>query len=424
VLLKNSWIINRVLLDDRYRSALDYLCTRVVGDELALQQLSTNVAQVTQAVEELKKLHRDMEAELQAREAALQAAINARAESVASKDSEGALKSAEEWIFGSGSSDDVQAAQILQDAAKDAYDRSVRDEKDLRMRLDAETAALSAATEAYAKANAEHGNHLLQIAGLRAHFKENVLFYMQAIWNFTFRDQIFFSLCNVKVPKLTAVQKTYSLKVPNHIPLSISPKPGQVVLEVDANMQLTSNLDPNQDFVTLAEAADLDNPLGYKGNYIMFPLKESNPLTDFMMVPYLDSELGIHDPDVQYAHCLQEKLKDQLSASDFAALQSQLKEQYQSIVSNPRITEDMVIVPTSSLYIEALPGTHPLLENFKLVHRAMDVQKVQAEVRKLEMENLRYAARMLSGERGDPNVDRKILIEGTNNGIVVPASDQ
>src|SRR5262249_25233185 len=141
------------------------------------------------------------------------------------------------------------------------------------------------------------GNHLLQIAGLRAHFKENVLFYMQAIWNYTFRDQIFFSLCNVKVPKLTAVQKTYNLKVPDEIPLSISPKPGQVVLEVDVDMQLASNLNPDVDFTTLAEVADLDNPMGCKGNCLIFPLKASNPLTDFMMIPYVDSELGIHDPD-------------------------------------------------------------------------------------------------------------------------------
>jgi hypothetical protein len=31
---------------------------------------------------------------------------------------------------------------------------------------------------------------------------------------------------------------------------------------------------------------------------------------------------------------------------------------------------EMVIVPSNSLYIEALPGTHPLLEDFKLMHRA------------------------------------------------------
>jgi hypothetical protein len=299
------------------------------------------------------------------------------------------------------------------------------------MRLDAETASLSAANEAYAKARAEHYNYLLRIAELEAHVKENILYYMQAIWSFTFRDQTFFSLCNVKVPKLTATQRTYSLKTPDHIPLSIAPKPGQVVLEVDANVQLATNLDPAQDFVTLAEVADLDSPLGYKGNFIIFPLRASNPLTDFMMIPYIDSELGLHDPDelggwtpedfAQYARCLVDQEKDQLSESDLAALESQLRDQYRSIVSNPALTTDVVVVPTSSLYIEALPGAHPLLENFKLEHRAIDVQKAKAEARKLELENLRYAARILNTELGDPDFDKQVLVTGASG---VDVTDQ
>ena len=51
-------------------------------------------------------------------------------------------------------------------------------------------------------------------------------------------------------------------------------------------------------------------------------------------------------------------------------------------------------MPSNSLYIEALPGTHPLLEDFKLIHRALDVKKAQAEVRHAELENLRLAARL------------------------------
>lgn len=424
VLLSNAWIINRVLLDDRYRAALDYMCTSIVGDEMALQDLESNVSQVAAAVQQLTNMERDMELELQSREAALQAAIGARAGALSSKDNEGFLSEAWDAVVGSSNAD-PQAAQVLEAAAKDAYDRAVQEEKDLRMRLDAETAALSAATQAYAKARAEHGNRLLQIAGLRAHFKENVLFYMQAIWNFTFRDQMLFSLCNVKVPRLTATQKTYSLKVPDKIPLSVSPKPGQVVLEVDVNLQLAVGLDPATDFVTLAEIADISNPLGYIGNMAIFPMTTSNPLTDFMMVPYLDSELGIHDPDelgswspedfAQYARCLLAREQDILSASDYAALQSQLTVQYQSIVSNPQVTTDTIIVPTQSLYIEALPGAHPLLEGFKLEHRAIDVQAAAEDLRKKQLESLRYAARILANDLADPDVDKQVFIEGVTS---------
>jgi hypothetical protein len=430
VLLSQSWVINRVLLDDRYREPLEYLCTRIVGDEMALADLETNVQQVTLAVEELKSMHRDMEAELTARETALETATQVRAAAVGSKDDESWLSDVSDAIFGS-SGTDPQQAQILEEAAKDAYDRAVQAEKDLRMRLDAETAALSAATNAYAKARAQHGNHLLQIAALRTHFKENVLYYMQAIWSYTFSDELFFSLVNVKVPKLAATQKTYSLKAPDNIPISITPKPGQVVLEVDVDLQLQTNLDPSTDFVTLGEVADLDNPLGFKGNYIIYPLRQSNPLTDFMMLPYIDSELGIHDPDqlgswtpedfAQYATCLLQQEKDKLSESDYTALQSQLQDQYQTIVSNPAPTSDVVIVPTSSLYIEALPGAHPLLENFKLEHRAIDVQKAKGEARKQELENLRYAARLLGSELGDPDFDKQVLVTGASG---VDVADQ
>jgi len=73
----------------------------------------------------------------------------------------------------------------------------------------------------------------------------------------------------------------------------------------------------------------------------------------------------------------------------------------------------MIIVPTSSLYIEAMPGTHPLLEDFKLKHRVIDVQKAKAETRKLELENLRYASRLLNNELGDPDVDKQVVVEGS-----------
>jgi hypothetical protein len=147
------------------------------------------------------------------------------------------------------------------------------------------------------------------------------------------------------------------------------------------------------------------------------------------MMPYVDTELGIHDPDdlgswtpeefASYAHCLQAQLKETLSASDYAALQSQLEEQYLRIVSNPQLTSDVVIVPTTSLYMEALPGAHPLLENFKLEHRAIDVQKAEADVRKEELENLRYAARILGDELTDPEVEKQIVVSG-GTGVVVP----
>jgi hypothetical protein len=72
-------------------------------------------------------------------------------------------------------------------------------------------------------------------------------------------------------------------------------------------------------------------------------------------------------------------------------------------------------VPANSLFIEALLGEFNLLESFKERHRILDVLKAQAEVRKIELENIRLAARLVNKEREDPDIDKKIVVEG--NGL-------
>jgi hypothetical protein len=76
-------------------------------------------------------------------------------------------------------------------------------------------------------------------------------------------------------------------------------------------------------------------------------------------------------------------------------------------------------VPTNSVFIEALPGRHALLEDFKLAHRAIDVKKVQAETRGEEIENLRKAYRIIEKILGDPNIEKVIAVgSGTNLGVL------
>ena len=91
---------------------------------------------------------------------------------------------------------------------------------------------------------------------------------------------------------------------------------------------------------------------------------------------------------------------------------------YQQLLANGG-NEDEIIVPTDSLFIEALPGAHPILEDFKLMHRAVDVKKVQAEVRGMELENLRFASRLIEGEREDPTIEKKIVVESEGADVIV-----
>jgi hypothetical protein len=83
-----------------------------------------------------------------------------------------------------------------------------------------------------------------------------------------------------------------------------------------------------------------------------------------------------------------------------------------------KLVDVLVIVPTSSLHIEALVGTHPLPEDPKLIHRALDVKKVEADARHQELENLRLARRLFAGKDDDPDIDKNIVV-GNGAGIVV-----
>jgi len=175
----------------------------------------------------------------------------------------------------------------------------------------------------------------------------------------------------------------------------------------------------------LVEIADLDNVLGYKGNYAIYRLKENNYLTLHMMQDYLElsDEFTIRDPDdfanytvdqlQELATCLYKSKKDV-----YTQHKEEIKQWMIDRLTSGRPEDDRVIVPTKSLYIEALVGTHPLLEDFKLLHRALDVKKAQGEVRHAELENVRLAARAMEDKLDDPDIEKKILIQGGNAAVL------
>ncbi|MCG8430828.1 MAG: hypothetical protein MJA29_06630, partial [Candidatus Omnitrophica bacterium] len=76
---------------------------------------------------------------------------------------------------------------------------------------------------------------------------------------------------------------------------------------------------------------------------------------------------------------------------------------------------DEIVVPSGELFIEALPGSHPLLEDFKLRHRAVDVQQAQQQLMHSRIESLRYVKRLMDGDLSDPDVDKNIQISGSGN---------
>ncbi len=273
----------------------------------------------------------------------------------------------------------------------DAYEREAKEEKEVKARLERETTALNAATEAYGKQLSDHLNRREQISRLLAHIKANILYYMQAIWSHEPLDQRFFRLHEVRVPVLKG-SLTYSLEedanaVPG--PPDWAVKPLKVVVKSSIGGE-------ELQYESLEEAADLDILLGFKGNYMIFPLGSRSRLITAMMVPYLDPVLRLRDPDEagnwtltglpQIMLCVWPKehlSQKQSSRSDCRGWRRCISGR-----RRPRMrAREEIIVPTGSLFIEALPGRST--ESWRTSSSctgAWTLKKAQAEVRMAELE--------------------------------------
>ena len=146
-----------------------------------------------------------------------------------------------------------------------------------------------------------------------------------------------------------------------------------------------------------------------------------------MMKQFVDGYFGVRDPD-EASNYTSEELLTYLEAiwdDETITLSKADREALKNLVLNrirePRRDSDIVVVPSGQLYIEALLGSHSLLEPFKRIHRAYDVGKARAELRRAELDNLRRAARLLKDEPEleDPDIDRRVVVEGTSAGVIV-----
>jgi hypothetical protein len=408
--MRYDWIIRRFLPDDTFKEALTYISTRATGDRIVLDEMKRNMESMRAIVTELKNEIATVRNAAMAQAREIQGYVESKAAIEREEDSEGFFESA--WEYAAGSGDESRdAIRVLEEAARERYEKALRDEKDLRARLDREITALQVATDTYTKAYAENANQRVQINRLLKHLQDFILHYMQGIWSYEHPDQQFFRHHTLPAPRLEALSRSYTLTPLGDWPIGTVPQPGKTCYEVSFVTEIDPDLDDAAKMGTLAELADLDRPLGYKGNYIIYPLRKSNALTDFMLTPYLDSQLGLRDPDGVGNWTLQEFsdyvqcLRKSLTPEQFAEIEPQLTRHYQELLADPVRDGEEIIVPTQSLYMQMIVDTGKALEQFKEAHRLIDVMKVKAEVRSAELDNLRRAKLVLGDKLEDPNIE-------------------
>jgi hypothetical protein len=418
-LLRHDWILKRTILDDSFLPALEYLSTSYAGEELTLQVLGLNVEQQKALVDKLSVQVQLANASLNTATLGLETAENQEVSDLQTAEQVSIVKSIFDPLGITKSGGDGNSDRARVDFAKDALNRAQEKVSQVIADLKGETTALQAAIDKYTKAATRHFSMLADIDRLRIHVKDNVIYYMQAIWTYEPPDQRFFRICNYDVPVFT-----------HNTTVNVSPAQGLSQIDTSRNNLEIAFPPPTLAAGTmkLHQVADIENLIGFKGNYMIFPMVNFNYMNWFMMQPYLslDDTTGVtaKDPDPLASMSIAD-LKQAIAtvvAGNPDSFTPEIQQVFEEIMTRLLSTQNdqMVIVPSNSLYVEALPGTHPLLEDFKLIHRAIDIKKAQAEARHAELENLRLAARLAGGQNGDPDID-KVVVVGSGQNVTVDA---
>ena len=430
-LLEHAWIIRRILLDDRFMEALEYLEDGLEADAVDVEIKKANwetqrqqVGELESDVQRLVSLRHSREdsiVDLLLGERSARLQDYSDEQRVARAIFSGGLSE----LFGGDRSDTDELLKAQREASEKALEF-------LSARLDAASEKLSAARKSlqdlaqrYSEAVKEKTRRDTLVRQLRLHVRQNILHYMHGIWDYRHPDQQFFELNDWQVPFVESATSRCRLRratadeIEAGVP-GINQDGDWFVVECDPPVPPDASAPlPKR---RLGSIADLNKPLGYKGNYIIFPLKTCNYLTDFMSQEYVDDYFGLRDPATRlgytgeellsYAGAVLKDTESPLSAAEQSALLQALTRE----LTKPSGASETVILPTGQLYMEALKGEQSLLEDFKLAHRGLDVLKVQEDVRGERLDNLRRALRLV-GEQpdlSDPEIDKLVLVQGAD----------
>jgi hypothetical protein len=420
-ILRYDWIIKRAILDDSFLPALDYLSTNYTGEEVTLLTLEMEVQHQRDVVDKLSQQVQVADIAVNAAALGVRDAQQQQINDLQAQEAASFFRSFVDPlnISQTGKVDDGNSDRARIDMAKDVLQRAQDKSTDVKSQLRTELTALQVAIDKYTGAATKHYGMLADIDRLRLHVKDNIIHYMQAIWTYEPPDQRYFRLYNLDVPVFT---QSGPINVVNAAGIGAI-NPSRPALKM---VMPPPEVSPNT--MKLHQVAEVETLLGFKGNYMIFPVANfDNYMVWYLMQDYIhfDALAGViaADPEPTAGMTLQQ-LQAAMAAifaqdpASFTANEAAFEQTMMKLLSDA--SQKMVILPSKQLYIEALPGSHPLLEDFKLIHRALDVKKAQAEVRKAEIENLRLAARLENVELGDPDID-KVVVVGSGQNVTVDA---
>lgn len=435
-ILEHAWVIRDALLDSRFEEALDILENTRSQDDAQVAILRANY---DAAFAIRKKADREFERLAQLaktqREQAIGLGVEEKIADVGKMDSGERIATAVftggiSELFGGGQSNQDDILRAKREAVEKVLEYLDKEIAAVAETRDRAVSTLNEAADKYSAALAAKAMADQKLLQLRLHVRGNLFHYLHQIWKQRDPDDLFFSLHDLEVPFLQPSLGECRLRAPRpdeqdaDVPgVVIGGSPYMVDIFPASKVPDPAKLPKKR----LAEIADVDRPLGFKGNFVIFPLKVGSLLTDFMTVGFLDGYYGVRDPAMDASYSAGDLMEYARTVwhDDLVALSEEEREKLTTLVldagmRNPGY-ETEVVLPTGKVWVEALKGGQALLEPFKQAHRGLDVLKVEEEVRRERIENLRRIQRigLEKALLDDPDIEKTTIVRGIESGFVL-----
>jgi len=394
-LMARDWCLRPRLLDDQFLDAMDYLARDFTGERAQLRFLHGQLAVDLEFLDKIEQEQEDIAEQIRQRQGELEGVQKLQVERIR----EGRLQRR------------VEAGREAEENVEAVLD-------DLEQEFNAARSRAQQAYAAYRERVATIGELMRRVMSMDVevrryaiHIAQNISYYMQGCWETEPQDQRFLRLHDIKIPLLDVERGGNS-----PVRCRLDPLTREMVCDVE--LPSPTGLLAEDEWPTAGELADLGNILGFFGNYGVYRLKEPHLLTTFMGRGYTSQDgigrVGDAPSQEELLDCFREIAGDWRAAGQDEIPQpvrAAMTELLTAGLDDPGLAEEMIVLPMDALFIEALPAKHPVLEDFKLLHRAHDVRKAEVEALIAETELGRRLELLREGTL-EPEPGKIIRVDG------------